>query len=169
MPVISETKEFEDVTLYLAGMFGVGRTDCRTLKITTGVEYAQYDDAIRVEYLEKGKRKGRRLILDYKPWLRVVNRATAINPANPLVANADGSRVSRYTSFDPRYITDFEDLLANSGTPVILAIGEGEREKCARCHDRIATTEEGGAHVCGICAAAIRGEAEFDPTATEVL
>lgn len=161
------TQDFQNVTLYLCGMFGVQSTTCKTLKITTGVKHAQYDNAIRVEYVEKGKRNGRRMVLDYKPWLRVLNPKDAIKPADPLVANGDGSKVSRYTSFDPRYQTDFEDQLVS--VPVLLSIGEGEREKCMRCISKIATTNEGGSHVCGMCASAIRHESSFDATATEVL
>lgn len=166
---MEETREFSNVTLYLSGMFGIGSTTCKTLRITTGVKYAQYDNAIRVEYWEPRKRNGRRLILDYKPWLRVVDTTRAINPADPLVSNGDGSKVSRYTSFDPRYVTDFEDLLASTKTPVLLGVGEGEREKCMRCTERIATTHEGGSRVCGVCAAAIRHEGNYDALATEAL
>lgn len=160
---------FENVTLYLRGMFGVGATACRKLKITTGVQYAQYSNAIRLEYVEKGKRTGRRCILDYKPWLRVVDSKQAVSPADPLVSNEDGSKVSRYTSFDPRYCTDFEDLLAVGDVPILLAIGAGDREKCIRCTERSATTHESGSHVCGLCAARIRSELGFDPQATGAL
>lgn len=159
---MEKTQEFQNVKLYLSGMFGVVSTTCKTLKITTGVKYAQYDNATRIEYVEKGKRLGRRLILDYKPWLLVVDQKNAINPHD-----GDGSKVSRYTSFDPRYQTDFEDGLAAKGTPILLSIGEGYREKCMRCVSRIATTYESGSHVCGICAAVIRAENTFDAEATE--
>ena len=155
------TQEFQGVVLYVSGMFGVNATACKTLKITTGVKYAQYTDAIRVEYLEKGKRNGRRMILDYKPWLRVVDAKHAINPQNPLVENGDGSKISRYASFDPRYTTDFEDGLTAKGVPVLLAIGEGDREKCMRCLTKVAVTHESGSHVCSSCAGAIRQENEF--------
>jgi hypothetical protein len=152
------TQEFQNVTLYISGMFGINATACKSLKITTGVHYAQYTDAIRVEYFERGKRNGRRLMLDYKPWLRVVETKDAINPADALVDNGDGSKMSRYASFDPRYVTDFEDGLIAKAVPVILAIGEGDREKCMRCTTRVATTHEGGSHVCPVCAGAIRQE-----------
>jgi hypothetical protein len=59
------------VTLYISGMFGVSSINCKWLHVTTGVKYAQYDNAIRVEYIEPRKRNGRRLMLDYKPWLRI--------------------------------------------------------------------------------------------------
>lgn len=151
------THYFTDVTLYRAGWFGVGATKCKTLKVTTGVHYAQYTDAIELIYLEKGKRLARRCILDCKPWFRVVDNKSAISVPDPLEECA-GGKVSRYTSFDPRYITDFEDKLV--GVPVLMAVGEGDREKCMRCVERIATTDEGGSHVCGVCAGAIRQENE---------
>lgn len=155
------THEFENVTIYRTGMFGVGALACKTVKVTTGVKYAQYENAIRVEYLEKGKRTRRAFILDYKPWLRVVDSKVAIAPDEAIVKQENGSSVSRYTSFDPRYMTDFEDGLVAKGVPVLLSIGEGDREKCMRCTDRIATTIEGGSHVCGLCASAIRQESGF--------
>jgi hypothetical protein len=151
-----KTQEFENVTLYTSGMFGISATACKTLKVTTGVRYAQYNDAIRVEYFEPRKRNGRRLILDYKPWLRVVDTANAIRPADPLIHTGSGAKVSRYSSFDPRYVTDFEDALI--GVPVLLAIGAGDREKCMRCTTRVAVTHEGGSHVCPVCAGEIRRE-----------
>ncbi len=154
-----QTVTLENVAFYARGsMFGVHRTDCRTLKISTGQKYAQYDNAIRIEYLEKGKRNARVCTLTYKPWLRVVSLAHAIAPDDPLVPTSAGCKVSRYASCDPRWASDFEDKLAADGVPVLLAIGEEEREACMRCQKRIATTEEGGSHVCGVCAAAIRNE-----------
>lgn len=156
-----KTVTFENVTLYRRGsMFGINRTDCRMLTITTGQKYAQYDNAIRIQYVEKGKRSARTFMLDYDPWLRVVSVSDAIKPADAMVQIGGGSRHLRYASCDPRWTTDFEDQLA--GVPILLAIGEGKREKCMRCVERIATTEEGGSHVCGVCAAAIRIENQLE-------
>lgn len=162
-----EVLEFSNVTLYRSGMFGVSAITCKFVKVITGVKYAQYENAVRVEYLEKGRRKtqGRYFILDYEPWLRVVESSVAIEPADPMVeckGEFAGGSISRYTSHDPRYVTDFEDALMTAGNiPVLLAIGHGEREICMRCTHAIATTNESGSHVCGPCANAIRHENEL--------
>jgi hypothetical protein len=121
-----QTKTFDNVALYRAGMFGVSRIDCKTVEITTGVKYAQYDDATRVRYLEKGKRKAAGFMLDYKPWLRLLPVSTGVVPADALMPAVNGGRQSRYTSYDPRYITDFEDQFESA--PWLVAIGAGDRE-----------------------------------------
>lgn len=124
-----ETFTFENVTIYRSSaMFGVARQDCRTVTIKTGQKYAQYTDAVRVEYLEKGKRTPRAFMLDYKPWLRVVETRHAIKPDAAMVPQGDGSSVSRYTSHDPRWETDFEEKLEASGVRLLCSIGIGDRE-----------------------------------------
>lgn len=52
-----------NVTIYEPGLFGVNRTDCRTVTITEGVQAGRYTNAIRVVYVGKGKRKEQRMIL----------------------------------------------------------------------------------------------------------
>lgn len=118
---------FSDVAVYRTGeMFGVARTDCRTLVIRTGQKYAQYNDAIRIEYLERGKRNMRSFMLTYRPWLRVMSLKDAVRPDGALVASGDGSRATRYLSCDPRYATDFEDKI--EGLPILYSVGAGDRE-----------------------------------------
>ena len=159
---MEEMKEFSNVVLYLKGGFGVSTTACKVLKITTGVKYAQYDNATRVEYVEKGKRKPVGCMLTYDPWARVMAEKDAVNPEDPLVKDGQFSR-SRYGSFDPRYTTDFEDRIV--GVPTLYSVGEGKRANCERCAGRVATTEEGGMKVCPPCAGAIREEAAREVTA----
>lgn len=120
------TKIYANVAMYRSGMFGIARTDCKTVEVTTGVKYAQYNNAIRVKYLEKGKRITRGFILDYDPWLRLIALADAVPEPDGMVRNGNGSLISRYASHDPRYTTDFEDSIA--GVPVALVIGAGARE-----------------------------------------
>ena len=136
-----ETMTFENVALYRVGMFGVSRIDCKTLKLETGQKYAQYSNATRVTYLEKGKRKPMAFMLaEREPWLRVVEGKTAPTPADGMVSQGDGSSISRYTSYDIRYITDFEDKLTESGIKVLFEIGAGHRGECG----------------CGLCAGRMR-------------
>lgn len=127
---VSETFTFQNVTLYrVGGMFGVSRVDCKTLIINTGQKYAQYNDAIKIAYLKKGSRKSwSGAMLDYRPWLRVVDTKQAIQPEDPMQLKGDGSTATKYTSCDPRWCTDFEDLLDASGVKLLCSIGIGDRE-----------------------------------------
>ncbi len=137
-----ESKEltFTNVAIYRSGaMFGVNRTDCKEVKVTLGVKYAQYNDAVRVEYLEKGKRTKRAFVLSYSPWLRICALKDAVTPASAMDSNGDGSSTSRYTSCDPRYETDFEDSTLE--TPWLVSIGAGAREgahleRCLKAHPK---------------------------------
>lgn len=130
---------FTDVAIYrTGGMFGVARTDCKTLVIKTGQLYAQYNDAIRVEYLEPRKRTIKAFVLTYKPWLRVMSLKDAVRPDGAMVAAGDGSSIARYLSCDPRYATDFEDKI--EGLQVLYSVGAGDREgeflERNKAHDR---------------------------------
>ena len=138
MPILN----FENVALYRVGMFGVSRVDCRTLLIETGMKYAQYDNASRVTYLEKGKRKAHGFMLaEREPWLRVIDGKHAITPDSAMVSTGYGSStISRYTSMDSRYVTDFEDKLATAGAPILFETGKGHRGECG----------------CGLCARRMR-------------
>lgn len=127
------TTTFDNITMYRDGMIGLARIDCRSMTVTTGVKFAQYNDAVRVEYVEKGKRKGHSFMLGHGKWLRVVDTANAIDTqALVKMPSVPGSgvecRQSRYASCDPRWETDFEDELARLGISVLYSIGAGERE-----------------------------------------
>lgn len=125
-----QTFTFDHCTMYRTGemSFGVHRTDCRKVIVTTGQKYAQYKDAIRVEYIAKGTRKARYFLMTYKPWIRIIATGDAIEPDVPMVDQGNGSSVSRYTSCDPRWETDFEDKLEASGVRLLCSIGAGDRE-----------------------------------------
>ena len=129
---MNQTEEFtfENVTMYRMGsMFGTSRVDCRTLKVTTGVKYAQYSDAVRVEYVEKGKRSARAGVLcGAEKWIRVCLEKDAIDAPPAMIPNGNGSSISRYSSCDPRWTTDFEDAADAAGVPWLMAIGAGIRE-----------------------------------------
>lgn len=124
---MGETLTFNNAALFRAGMFGIHRIDCKTITVTTGVKYAQYNDAIKVEYLEKGKRKTCAFIMDYAPWARVVPSSAPLRPEDPFVDHEDGSRRGRYSACDPRWQTDFEDRIEMLGTPVLWSVGKGKR------------------------------------------
>jgi hypothetical protein len=127
---VTQETTLTNVTIYTSGemMGGIHRVDCRDIKIITGVRYAQYPDATRIEFLPKGKRL--RLMIHLHPgsWCRIVDTKLAIEPDPWLVPAGDGNRHSRYLSCDPRYKTDFEDQLVAAGTPAVFSYGAGERE-----------------------------------------
>ncbi len=129
-----EKKTFENVTMYRTGEFlgGIHATVCKSLELTFNVKYAQYNDAVEVRYIEKGKRNMRGFTLcGASRWLRVCSVKEAIEPDSAMVPSESSTpgmtcKVSRYTSCDPRYQTDFEDKAA--GVNWLVAIGAGDRE-----------------------------------------
>jgi len=137
------SEKFENVTMYRAGemLGGVHAMTCKTLEVTFNVKYAQYNDAVKVIYMEKGKRTLRGFTLSGpQRWLRVCATKDAITPDPAMVPGDSGvagmtCKVSRYTSCDPRYQTDFEDKADAAGVTWLLAIGAGAREgdHLARC------------------------------------
>lgn len=139
-----ETMKFENVTMYRAGEMigGIHATVCKSIEITFGVKYAQYNDAVKVVYLEKGKRNMRGFTLcGPHRWFRVCATPKAITPDAAMIPSPSMSTsgmactISRYTSCDPRYQTDFEDKADAAGVPWLVAIGAGAREgsHLARC------------------------------------
>lgn len=128
---MGEVKTFNDVALYLKGEFmgNVHRIDCKEVTVTTGVKYAQHDDAVNVSFLRKGKRKRQGTLLTHKPWLRIIAAGAAVDTDPMLVPASHGGSGgrSRYLSCDPRWATDFEDRIAGM-MGVLLEIGAGERE-----------------------------------------
>lgn len=122
---VRQRKVFEKVTLYLEGGMGnIVRVDCRELHIETG-PYAQYSKTIHVKYLEKGKSKWRGTVIGYKPFVVVVPTAKAIQPdslfGEPDTSSTPGISVSRsrYSSFDPRFVSDFVDKLKDAKVPIL--------------------------------------------------
>ncbi len=94
-------------------MGNVIRRDVRSVTITTGQQYAQYNNAIKVEYVEKRARKSRGFYLTYKPFLVVLVARDAIEPDFMVELDTPGERSgvtlskSRYSSFDSRWESDF--------------------------------------------------------------
>lgn len=114
-------KVFENITTYRSNeMFGgVFRLDCKWLVIEEGYSYAQYSNAVKAVYLEKGKRNPKQFVLTYRPFLLAVSTKEAINPDDWMVDNGDGTKTSKYASFDARYETEFVDKLTASGAKIL--------------------------------------------------
>jgi hypothetical protein len=129
--VESTTTTFENCALYLANEFmgNIVRRDCRTVRITVGVQYAQYPNAIKVEYMPKGARNRRGFYLTYKPFLVVLSAKDAIDPASMLGAPTPGGSpgvsvaMSRYSSFDSRWESDFTVALKAKNIQPLYQVG----------------------------------------------
>lgn len=112
---------FKDMTLYFMGAFGATRLDCREVVIQRNVKHAQYNDAIRVLYLEKGKRKAMSRMLTHKPYMLMVHTKDAIDVPSEFDAHA-GGRITRYSTFDPRWESDWAEQ-SKGLQPVVLVNG----------------------------------------------
>lgn len=110
---------FENVTFYTTNFFGIGRVDCKSLEIREGYDYAQYPNAVHVQFLEKGKRKPKAIVISSLPFFILVDTKHAIKPDDWMNHNVDGSGESKYASFDERYQTDFRAKLEGAKTPII--------------------------------------------------
>lgn len=119
---------FENVTLYLQTDFSPRRIDTRSLTIRTGVQYAQYEHAVEIFWIQGRRRTPCSAVLTSNPFLIVVARDQAIHspetmaplPRSLGLQTTPGveSTMSRYSSFDPRWRTDFLAALGNRPTLV---------------------------------------------------
>lgn len=117
------TLTFTNVSIYRDAMFGVSRVDCRTLTVLTNQKYAQYNDAVRGQYVERGKRKPVSFVLGgCERWLVVLPTVEAIDPDTSLMLDGSGNCVSRYSSCDSRWRSDFEAKLAACGVKPLLVL-----------------------------------------------
>jgi len=127
----STTTTFESCSLYVSSEFmgNIVRRDCRAATITVGVEYAQYNNAIKVEYTPKGARKRQGFYLTYKPFLVVLSAKDAIDPDSMLGGASSGGSpgvtvaMGRYASFDQRWKSDFVAALAAKNIQPLYQVG----------------------------------------------
>ena len=118
---MENTTTFQNCSIYRSSEFmgNVIRQDCRDITITTGLKYAQYSDATKVEYTPTGKRKRCGIWLTYRPFMVVLKAEDAIDPASMFGSSTaednHGLTVERsqYSSFDDRWETDFLAALAS--------------------------------------------------------
>ena len=105
-----ETAKYTDCTLYMGGMMGYRKILCKWVEVSV-VPYAQYKAAIRLKFLEKGKRKPRGFMLAYKPQATIVRGHATPEPNDWLTAPEKNgpitTRQSVYSACDPRWQTDF--------------------------------------------------------------
>lgn len=130
IPAAAAVRTFSDCALYTASSFmgNIERLDCRLVTITEGVEYAQYKNAVKVEYMEKGKRRSRSFLLTYDPFLVILSAKDAVEPDSMLGAKTPCNAgvmllQSRYSSFDKRWRSDFLAVLQAKDIQPIFQVG----------------------------------------------
>jgi hypothetical protein len=115
-------KTYDNVTLYVESEFGFGyrKIECRTLTVEIR-KYAQYEAAVDLCFVPKGKRKERQVIEAYKPSAVILSGFGHPEPPDAFTkavttTNADGTEVttsqSRGLSNDPMYANEFGKMLA---------------------------------------------------------
>lgn len=104
-----EGDHFKDATLYTTGTYGVQRVDCKEIVVKQHVQYEQYDDAVEIIFLEKGKRKLIKRMLTKTPYLMVVSTREAITLPSEWDQEVSGELQTRYASFDKRWLDDWRE------------------------------------------------------------
>jgi len=124
---VKNEKTFKNVALYLKNetMGNINRINCREVKIQIG-KYAQYDRAINLKWLEKGKSKWRGVWVNgYKPFVVVVPMDRAIEPdslfGDEELSSTPGvtMRRGRHMSFSSGWTDDFTKALKDKHVPVL--------------------------------------------------
>ena len=112
-------------TLYLIGGMGnVTRVECREVRVWNA-PYAQHQDAIHLQFVPKGKRNPRGIVLTYQPWFVVVEGQDGpdtggIFGESTQEANGVSTAKSRYSSHDPRWVEYFEGRLEASDARILV-------------------------------------------------
>lgn len=106
------------VTLCFGGPFGYTLVRAKSVK-TEMVGYAQYSKALRVEYLEKGKRLRKAQVQTYKPTLVIIEGHVDLKLPDPFETTASGGERTRGSSFDPIWGEEFAKALTASGHKVL--------------------------------------------------
>lgn len=105
------------VTIYSSGAFGVHKTEATIIDFGTK-KYAQYDKAPFATYIPKGKRKPTGFVQGYNPYIVIIDGHGHIDPQDAYTKPKDigsgmTSRMSRFSSFDERYKTEFDQALTD--------------------------------------------------------
>ncbi len=103
-------------TIYSSGMFGVQKTEGVIIDFGTKA-YAQYDNAPFVHFIKKGKRKPEGFIKGFQPYILIldgINHPDVDSPFGDVVqGNGVTTNMTRYSSFDERYLTEFDAKIAD--------------------------------------------------------
>lgn len=118
------------ITVYWPGSFfgSINKTEGTLIEHGTK-EYAQYKNAPFVTMVPAKKRKPVVIRKDYKPFILVLAGTGHPEPQDMFVAGESNglgvtSRISKYSSFDDRWETDFDQMIdkyIEEKKPVIVA------------------------------------------------
>ena len=120
-PIAETAENLTTATLYHETMFGYSVLHVRDLKIEV-VKYAQYDKAVRVTFIEKGKRKRVGFMQTSHASLVVLEGHTTINTKPRMeteTRNGITIESTRYSSFDARWSEEFDAALVASSATVL--------------------------------------------------
>ena len=117
-PAVPTAMNLPIATLCVNGMFGYRLIHVRDLQIEI-VKYAQYDHAVRVTYIEKGKRKRVGFMETYQPSLVVLQGHTTIALKPDMEDLGGGCSRTRHASVDPAWRDEFNAALEASDAVVL--------------------------------------------------
>lgn len=108
--------ELQNVTIYIPGFIGITRIEARAASVKTGVQYAQYNNAVRLQWLRPRKRTPEGVVLTYNPWAVVLpghGHPAPPDPYGPPLGSTAGAvcRRSRFSSCDDGYKTEFNAII----------------------------------------------------------
>lgn len=110
-----------DVSMFRQAMFGINRTDCKWLAYQGGHRFAQYNNALIIVFLEKGKRKTMQTYLaENSPWLVLIETYKAVKRPPTMEKHESGGTITRFSSYSPEWVHEFEQQL--EGVEVLLKL-----------------------------------------------
>lgn len=114
---MTEPKTYERATIYRCPEFGMGYRAYRVRNLTiTYRRYAQYENAVELRFIPKGKRRERVIMETYKPTTVVVEGWDApLYDVSPFDRTGPMTAKSRHTAFSEGWGEEFENWLAAEG------------------------------------------------------
>lgn len=105
-----EQLEAVNATIYTRGGFSYTRTEVRLVRVTCG-PYAQYQRALKLEWLAKGKRKPEGVWLSYDPKCVILRGQGHPVPRHFMEDKGGGVSESRASCFSPQWCEEFAQLI----------------------------------------------------------
>jgi hypothetical protein len=104
--VVHESQSKARYVLITEGAFGMTRRECSWVRVVKGA-YAQYPHVLKIQFREVRKRTSYETSIKPDGHFALYLSSNAPPVLDWLVTNADGSRVSKYASFDDRYLAEW--------------------------------------------------------------
>jgi hypothetical protein len=97
-------------TIYHRSQFNYRRLEVRELSVSTE-RYAQYQRALRIEFVEKGKRRRYAMQQSYRPEVVILAGHGHPVPADAFEDRGGGCSMSRHLSHGPEWSEEFQALI----------------------------------------------------------